>query len=76
MAGQPYVRVGEFVGPSGQRVDAARETHALEAAPDDPAIAEAVAALYTERGARESSLMATNLHRSAATGALSRFPPS
>lgn len=48
--------------------------YALEAPPDDPVIAEGVAALYTDRGARESSLMATNLYRSAATGALSRLP--
>ncbi|QUI34690.1 alkyl sulfatase dimerization domain-containing protein [Streptomyces alfalfae] len=50
--------------------------YVMEAAPDDSAIVEAVAALYTERGARESSLMATNLYRSAAAGALSRFPSS
>ncbi|MDI3390308.1 alkyl sulfatase dimerization domain-containing protein [Streptomyces sp. B-S-A8] len=48
--------------------------YALEAAPDNPVIAEGVAALYTDRGARESSLMATNLYRSAAAGALSRLP--
>lgn len=39
---------------------------ALEAAPGDPAIAEAVAAVYDRRAAAESSLMAVNIFRSAA----------
>jgi glyoxylase-like metal-dependent hydrolase (beta-lactamase superfamily II) len=40
--------------------------YALEAAPGDPAVQSAVAALYERRAARETSLMATNLCRSAA----------
>lgn len=43
--------------------------YALEAAPDDPAVAEGVAALYTDRSSRETGLMATNLYRSAAAEA-------
>ncbi|GAA2104318.1 hypothetical protein GCM10009801_79850 [Streptomyces albiaxialis] len=48
--------------------------YALEAAPDDPRIAEGVAALYTERGSREAGLMATNLYRTAAANALRGRP--
>ncbi|MWA14635.1 hypothetical protein [Streptomyces sp. BA2] len=39
-----------------------------------PANAQAVAALYTHRGTQEPSLMATNLYRSAAAGALAHLP--
>ncbi|NLU68283.1 alkyl sulfatase dimerization domain-containing protein [Streptomyces sp. HNM0574] len=48
--------------------------YALEAAPDDAVVAAGVAALYTERGTRETGLMATNLYRSAAAEALARHP--
>jgi glyoxylase-like metal-dependent hydrolase (beta-lactamase superfamily II) len=40
--------------------------YALEAAPDDPAIQEAVAAVYDRRSEAESSLMASNIFASAA----------
>lgn len=40
--------------------------YALEAAPDDPAVREAVASIYEQRAGAAPSLMASNLYRSAA----------
>ncbi|WP_211841313.1 alkyl sulfatase dimerization domain-containing protein [Saccharopolyspora antimicrobica] len=48
--------------------------YAVEAAPDDPDVAEGVARLYTDRAAQETSLMATNLYRSAAASAEAKRP--
>jgi glyoxylase-like metal-dependent hydrolase (beta-lactamase superfamily II) len=48
--------------------------YALEATPDDPAVRSAVAALYERRAAGETSLMATNLFRSAAAYARAGRP--
>ena len=47
---------------------------ALEAAPDDPHVHEIVADLYDQRAARETSLMAINLFRSAAAYARAGRP--
>ncbi|MCX4844518.1 alkyl sulfatase dimerization domain-containing protein [Streptomyces sp. NBC_00893] len=62
------------LAPHNMRLACHLADYALEAAPDDPAIAEGVSALYTDRGSHESSLMATNLYRSAAAAALTRRP--
>ena len=48
--------------------------YALEAAPDDPAIQRAVAALYEQRAAAEQGLMARNLFKSAAAYARAGRP--
>src|SRR5690606_9398930 len=48
--------------------------YALEADPDDPAVREAVAALYERRAAGEPGLMAANLFRSAAAYARAGRP--
>ncbi len=48
--------------------------YALEAAPDDPAVREDVAAIYERRAARETSLMAENLFHAAAATARQASP--
>jgi glyoxylase-like metal-dependent hydrolase (beta-lactamase superfamily II) len=48
--------------------------YALEAQPDDPEVQRTVAALYEERAAKETSLMARNLFRSAAAYARAGRP--
>lgn len=50
--------------------------YALEAAPDDPDVCEAVAALYEQRAEQETALMAVNLYRSAAAYARAGRPYS
>ena len=48
---------------------AAPAIHAPEAAPEDTAVREGVAAIYERRAARETSLMAENLFHAAAAAA-------
>jgi len=65
----------EAVAATGDRRLASHlADYALEATPDDARVGERVAALYEDRAARETSLMATNLFRSAAAYARTGRP--
>lgn len=59
-------RAGALVDSGDLRLACHLADYALEADPGDPQVREAVAALYERRAATETSLMATNLCRSAA----------
>jgi glyoxylase-like metal-dependent hydrolase (beta-lactamase superfamily II) len=80
--------VARLAGGSGPLLDRARQLaadgddrlaghlldYALEAAPDDPSVQEAVAELYDRRADAEPGLMGTNLYRSAAAYARAGRP--
>ena len=59
-------RAEELAAAGEHRLAGHLADHALEAAPEDPAVGERVAALYRERAGGASSLMAANLFRSGA----------